>query len=183
MPDPDIAIQGGPLYPLSLFYEQAQTALPTCTALDGKHMPQPYRNLLVHDKDMTPTLEHHHGQRLELELLMLQRTDDALMREVVLVTIDERRPVEFGAIRIELEPFEREAQDLIMGCRTPLGTILSEFDVEHICKPSAFFRVTCDAVIALALAADEACELYGRRNTLLTPDGRTIANVVEVLSP
>lgn len=178
---PDIDL--GALFPLSLFYQQAQTPVPVFDVIDGDAMPDPYRKLLVHEDDMTPTLEMHHGRRIVLNLIMVQHADDAIMREVALVTEDERTPVEFGAIRIALTPFEQDARELILGCRTPLGTILDDFNIDHVCRPSVYFRVRSDDVINLALDLNEPCELYGRRNTLLTPDGRTLADVVEVLAP
>jgi chorismate-pyruvate lyase len=37
--------------------------------MEGKDIPDPYRALLVGNHDMTPTLEAHHGSRIEIETL------------------------------------------------------------------------------------------------------------------
>ena len=47
-------------YPLDDFYAQAGLPLPRITAIPGEAMPEPYRTLLVHQNDMTSTLEKFH---------------------------------------------------------------------------------------------------------------------------
>ena len=42
-------------HPLDEFYANAGRALPKIEAVDGIAVPEPYRQLLVHDGDMTPT--------------------------------------------------------------------------------------------------------------------------------
>ena len=43
-------------YPLDAFYEQRGEHLPVIGRVEPSSMPEPYRSLLVHDNDMTPTL-------------------------------------------------------------------------------------------------------------------------------
>jgi len=44
------------LYPLDDVYTYLGRKLPTIESLDGDLMPDPYKLLLVHENDMTPTL-------------------------------------------------------------------------------------------------------------------------------
>jgi len=171
------------LYPLSLFYRQAQTVVPEARAIDGSEIPQPLRQLLVHKADMTPTLEAYYGSPIRLNLLLVQRhSESTLMRQVVLET-DESRPVEFGAIWIDLDCFDYEPRKLVTECCVPLGTILGNYEIEHSCRPSAYVMLTADDVMCHALHLDAPVQLYGRRNTLIDPRGRPIAEVVEILAP
>jgi chorismate-pyruvate lyase len=171
------------LYPLDEFYRSEGRPLPPVDRARGEDVPEPYHHLLVHDHDMTPTLEAFHGERIHLRLLQRKVEVGALWREVVLTLNDSRRPVEFGAIVIYLDRFPEAAREAILAGRTPLGTILAEHRIEHDSAPRAFLRVEADALIADALAT-EACEqLYGRRNVLSAPDGSILADILEILPP
>ena len=55
--------------PLLDFYQRGGVAPPELLPIDGADMPEPYRKLLVHADDMTPTLEHFHGQRIHLRMV------------------------------------------------------------------------------------------------------------------
>lgn len=170
------------LYPLDEFYSAAGTSLPSVKRLDGARIPQPYRELLVHDGDMTPALEKHHGHRIHLRLLDKRAARNAYLRQVVLVLNGTEKPVEFGAIRINLEFFSARARADILRGERPLGTIMEEHAIPHSSRPSGFFSVKPDALITAALALSGPTLLYGRRNTLLTPDGKALAEIVEILS-
>ena len=57
------------LDPLSEFYLQDRLTLPAVTAIDCQQLPEPYKTLLVHETDMTSTLEKYHDQKLRLQIL------------------------------------------------------------------------------------------------------------------
>src|SRR2546425_1206328 len=90
------------LFPLDAFYAQAGLALPLVHPIQGEEVPQPYRQLLVHESDMTPTLEAFHGERIHLRMLARRLDGDAYSRQVVLTLNGSARPVAFGAIVIHL---------------------------------------------------------------------------------
>ena len=56
-------------YPLSDFYRRAKLPAPRLETIPGDEVPEPYKSLLVHKNDMTPTLEQFHNSRIHLELL------------------------------------------------------------------------------------------------------------------
>ena len=74
----------------------APQGMPAVEAVDGDAMPEPYRGLLVHQRDMTTTLESFCGERLHLRVLQKRRQGDLLTRQVVLETDKAGRPLEFG---------------------------------------------------------------------------------------
>lgn len=171
------------LAPLSLFYERAGRPLPQAWEVAPKAVPEPYRALLVHSRDMTPTLEAYHGGRIRLRLLDRVHQGDHFARQVVLQMTDTLAPVEFGAIIIHLERFPPEARETILQCRTPLGTVLADFLIAHVSWPSAFFGLEADPTIVEALGLPEPRTLYGRRNRMADGGGAPIADVIEVLPP
>lgn len=171
------------LYPLDDFYARGGLIVPRVTEVEPDDVPEPYRALLVHDHDMTPTLERFHGERIHLKVIGRQLNGEALSRLVVLTLDQSLRPVEFGAIVIHLQHFPPEARQAILECRTPLGTILADYHVEHQSRPRGFIRVTSDPLIKGAMELTGSQPLYGRRNVLSGPGGAVLADVVEILPP
>lgn len=171
-------------YPLDEFYLAAGLPLPLIEPVPGNAVPEPFRSLLVHEHDMTPTLEEFHGGLVHLHVLRSYTRGDTYFREVVLRTDDGGRPVEFGAIRINLGLFEPPVRRLILEERLPLGHIMKDCDVPHESHPKAFLRVQSDDFINRALGLDGAHQLYGRRNTLTDLEQRhPLAEIVEILPP
>ncbi len=170
-------------HPLDEFYALAALPLPPLERVDGESLPQPYRRLLVHPNDMTPTLEEFYGEGLRLEVLRRRRRDDEYLREVVLRFESNGHPVEFGANRIRLDHFPPDARRTILEERVPLGHIMRDFGVRHTCQPNAFLRLASDRTINDALQLSGAHVLYGRHNRLFDPQGHLISEVVEILRP
>lgn len=146
-------------------------------------IPQPYRDLLVHVRDMTPTLEAFHGEPIQLRVVSRESASGILFREVVLVSAASARPVEYGAIRIRLDGFGGPAQDLILEGVLPLGTILRREKVPHRSDPRRYLRVQPDRVVAQALELRVREPLYGRHNRISGEDGGVLAEMVEILPP
>jgi len=170
-------------FPLDEFYALAKRELPLIEQIDGEEVPEPYRELLVHTNDMTPTLEKFRGERIYLNVISRQTRGDFYFREVILLTQRTRRPVEFGAIKINLALFPSSARRLILEEQEPLGTILNDFKIPHSSRPKAFVRIQADAFIKGALQLSGEQVLYGRRNTLFDAQQRVFAEIVEILPP
>jgi len=171
------------IYPLKEFYEQSALPLPALARIEGPDMPEPYRSLLVHERDMTPTLEEACGCSIRLCVLGYKQRHNLVSRQVTLVPEGSETPVAFGAIRIDIEYLSPEARGLVLERRLPLGTILRMQSIEHVSLPSAFFQVRSDAMINSALQLSGTCVLFGRRNVITDAAQRTLAEVVEILPP
>jgi len=170
-------------YPLDEFYALAKRPLPEIEQIGSDDLPEPYRKLLAHQHDMTPTLEKFHDERIYLNVISRQTRGDFYFREVILLTQRTRTPVEFGAIKINLGLFPAGARRLILEEQEPLGTILGEFKISHTSRPKAFLRIEADAFIKGALQLRGKQELFGRRNTLYDPHHFPLAEIVEILPP
>ncbi len=79
--------------------------------------------------------------------------------------------------------FEKKAREEIVEGHLPLGAIMREYRVAHGSRPSAYLQVQSDGVINEALGLEASTRLYGRRNTLITPSGEALAEIVEILAP
>lgn len=169
------------LMPLHFFYERRTVDLPNFQFLRGKEVPYPYRSLLVHENDMTPTLAAFHHSKLYLEVLEKEVNDNFLLRFVILRSAASDIPVEFGAIGINLEGFEPDVREMIVEGRIPLGGILGDSEVVYQGSPTAYFSVPADEIIGEALAQPVGTELHGRCNQLLDGEGNVFADIVEIL--
>lgn len=169
--------------PLSEFYDSTGDVLPHIEVVEGLKMPQPYRRLLVHNNDMTPTLEAFTRQSIHLKLLAKLVDDGVLYREVALTTDDTNEPIEFGAIKIHLERFSDAARRLIVEGHYPLGTILNDHGIEHTSRPTGYFSIDSDSMSRHAFGLIADTRLYGRHNVLSNTLGGVLAEVVEILPP
>lgn len=177
-PEPD------PLFPLSLFCSPDLPLRVSEVETPGSGcLPEPYRELLVHERDMTSTLERFHGEPLRLRLVERRRENDHLLRRVILIGENSGRAREFGAIRIDLGAFEPAAREMILASRRPLGSILARFDVPYRSRPRRFFRLESAQWLDRLFHLDSSRELYGRQNLLAGPSGQALAEVVEILPP
>lgn len=169
------------LLPVHYFYEKAGEPLPDFRFLQGDEVPYPYRSLLVHTNDMTPTLAAFHHSRLYLEVHAREVTESFLMRLVTLHAKTTDAPVEYGAIAIHLNELPQEAAAEILEGRKPLGAILGDREIEHVGAPLTYFSVPADERIARALKQEVGELLYGRCNQLLNREGMVFADIVEIL--
>jgi hypothetical protein len=170
-------------YPLDEFYLQAGLSLPAIRQLTGEEVPEPYRLLLVHHRDMTPTLEQFFHSNIHLDVLRREEREGFYYREVALQLDGSNKPVEFGAIKISLMLFAPAVRQLILEEKLPLGHILNDRAVSHSSRPKAYLRIESDEFINRALGLSGEHVLYGRRNSLFDAQQRSLAEIVEILPP
>jgi len=170
-------------HPLEKFYPRSGFSPPPLEQIDGEEMPEPYKSLLVHQRDMTPTLEAFHGRSVHLRVLGRERRGQDYFREVVLQLEDTELPVEFGAIKIHLKLFAAAVREQILREQWPLGHILKDYAVPQTSRPGAYLRIASDQLISRVLGLTGAQVLFGRRNTLLDARERPLAEIIEILPP
>eukprot|EP01104_Vermistella_antarctica_P020608 TRINITY_DN8889_c0_g1_i1.p1 TRINITY_DN8889_c0_g1~~TRINITY_DN8889_c0_g1_i1.p1 ORF type:complete len:267 (-),score=22.57 TRINITY_DN8889_c0_g1_i1:44-844(-) len=122
--------------------------------LPGKRVPEPFRSLLVHVNNMTPTLERHHDCKIHIRVLRcsLDETCNVYTRQVVLELNGSNMPVEYGIIRIFLDAYPEEGRRLILEGKVPLGTILARCGIQNTSKPSGFYSLRPSVTIRKLLS-------------------------------
>jgi hypothetical protein len=171
------------LWPLNVFYAQYGREMPQITPVFPRQMPEPYRGLLAHHRNMTPTLEAYHRSPLFVERLHVLPGDAETTREIILRTETDEKVVEYGASRIFFPGLTSKAIGLVEDGRLPLGTVLLSCDCRHTVEPSGFFKIKPTPFFVDLLGASPSVSLYGRRNQLVALDGTLLAEVCEVLPP
>lgn len=172
------------LSPLAEAHQRAGRPLPPAVGILSHEIPEPHRGLLVHDRDMTRTLENFHGRRVHLEVLNRRRDPDGTYwREVVLRLDGNNEPVEFGAILIHLDRFPEPWRSQILSEHLPLGAILNSSGLQYSSKPSAYLRFASEGIVQEVFGLNGPTALYGRRNTLRNAQGEALAEIIEILPP
>lgn len=168
------------LYPLDLVYKRAGVPLPKVKIVSEHEIPLPYRSLLVHDNDMTLTLERHFGGQVVLRPLSTFTNGGSYFRRVLLVQEYSGRPVEMGAIRMKLNAFSQPLRTKISKNRVPLGRILRDGRFAYTSRSKAFLAITPNPEMMGVFWMREPHTLYGRRTEILRHKVK-IGDIVEVL--
>ena len=168
------------LYPLNVVYRRAGIAMPAWDTAPPDQIPSPYRSMLVHDDDMTSTLERHYGGRVVLRALSTFFNGAWYFRRVLLVQESTGRPVEMGAIRIKLGVFAPRMKATILKNEIPLGRVLADGRFDYTSRVKDYLAITPNPEMMGVFWMREALTLYGRR-TEIVHAGRKIGDIVEVL--
>ena len=180
---PEDLQQASPYAPLVRFYIQEHLDPLDFIEIDEEELPQPARHLLVHSRDMTTRLERYHRSPINLKALYISMEPHSYFREVVLLSENSGKPVEYGAIEIHLDAFPENMRGKIKDGKHPLGGLLVEHEFPFVSKPQTFFSVMSDEHIQKQLELPTPLTLYGRANLLCTEDGTPLAHIVEILPP
>lgn len=172
----------GILYPLDVVCEWAGISQPTAKEISAYRMPLPYRSLLVHESDMSITLERHFGGRVALRVLSTFFKERWYFRRVLLVQEYSGKPVEMGAISMDLSAFSRRIRAKILKNEVPLGRILRDAKVDFKSQARVFLEVKPNAEMMGVFWMRESRSLYGRQTEMLYR-GKKIGDIVEVLPP
>src|ERR1043166_6661508 len=97
MPDHSTSVAAPAALPfvvsVDYFSPRAGLPLPAIERIQGDEMPEPYRSLLVHERDMTPTLQNFHRAEIHLKILNREQRGDFYFREVALLLDETNQPV------------------------------------------------------------------------------------------
>jgi chorismate-pyruvate lyase len=170
------------LYPLDVVYEWSGVLKPHARAVSAYDIPLPYRSLLVHENDMTMTLEQHFGNRIGLRVLSTFFRGGWYYRRVLLVHEYSGRPVQMGAIRMDLSVFTRRVRTQILNNEVPLGRILRDAHVDFRSQPKVYLAVKPNSEMMGVFWMREPRTLFGRQTEVLYR-AQHIGDIVEVLPP
>ena len=144
-------------------------------------VPAPYKQLLVHDHDMTSELAAFHRDEITLEVLHSRQSGDTYLREVVLHTASVGTPVEYGLIEIQLASFPADLRPLILAGQTPLGAILNTSGLAYRSEPQGFFTVPAGTLDRIFSPSPSGAVLFGRYNHLVCGESTCLARILEIL--
>ena len=148
---------------------------------EPEKVPQPYRDLLWHDGDMTSSLERFHKDELTLEILRVEQAEGNYLREVVLRRKGDAEAVEYGVIEVVLPAFSASMQVAIVAGGQPLGGLLNSTGMVYGSEPIGFFGIRGAEMGEIYPETPGGEILYGRYNQLIDVNGIVLARIVEIL--
>ena len=148
--------------------------------LTGDEVPEPYRRLLVHHGHMTLALETFWGGPVAVRVVNWLDDPVYYTRRIYLIRRSTGEPVEYGAVRIDLNLLEPVARDRILEQRTPLGRVLLDHGVLTRVNCDHYLRMTPSAEMRRVFPRCGPEPLYGRLATV-DFDGEPAMDLVEVM--
>lgn len=129
-------------------------------------VPQPYREMLVHDHHMTVTMERHHHSPVDVRVLAQTEDGPRYCREIVLVKRGTETVVQFGIVRFDFQYVTDAVRQEIVAGQTPLGRVLINHNVLRHIDLGALLRITCGPRLAGYFGVEPGTVTYGRLATI-----------------
>jgi hypothetical protein len=156
--------------------------VPEYDFVPAEQVPAPYHRLLVHEHHMTVTVEKHHGDLVNVQVLARRQTGDAYARKILLTLQKTGKVVQFGIMRVNLGLCTPAVRNTIVAARTPLGRILIQHNVLRRIEPTAYLRVVPSPAMMKWFGLSQPRPTYGRL-ACIHCDGRPAVEVLEIVAP
>jgi chorismate-pyruvate lyase len=166
--------------PLHVAYAQAGIAPPAIVAVAASDIPHPYHALLVHEGEMTRTLEEHVGGTVGIRVLSTRARARFYVRRVLLVDEASGRPVAMGAVRLTIGALPRPVRAEVIRGRVPLGRLLRAAGLDFMSRPTGYLSVTPNPEMMGLFWMTSPDTLFGRETNVLL-GARKIGEIVEIL--
>jgi chorismate-pyruvate lyase len=164
-----------------LFYD-APDELGQFTEVSSGDMPQPYRKLLAHEAHMTVTVEAHHHDTVDVEVLARRVTPTHYARKIILRRSHDRHVVQYGIMRVNFAYLPAEVQAQIRSEQTPLGRILIEHNVLRRVQLFSLRRVALGELLAAHFQQPLGTFTYGR-TALIECNQVPAIELLEIVAP
>jgi len=145
-------------------------------------VPAPYQQLLVNEHHMTLTVEAHHGDEVDVQVLEYRVAGDSYARKILLPLRRTGRVVMFGLMRVNFHYCSDAVRTEILAGQTPLGRVLIEHNVLRRVEPTAFVRVVPAQAMVEWFGLDGPRPTYGRF-ALIHCDERPAVELLEIVTP
>jgi hypothetical protein len=145
-------------------------------------VPEPYRELLVHEQHMTVTMEAYHGAPVDVKILARRLEGDFYSRKIVLTRDGTGQVVQFGIVRFDLSYVTPAVRNEILGGETPLGRVLINHNVLRHIDLGAVLKLTLGPGLAALMNSRAGAVTYGRLATIFC-NRRPAVDLLEVPAP
>jgi hypothetical protein len=145
-------------------------------------VPLPYQDLLVHEHHMTVTLEAHHDDLVDVQVLEYRVAGDSYSRKILLRLQRTGGVVMFGLVRVNFRYCSDAIRREILAGHTPLGRILINANVLRRIEPTAYLRVLPGPAMVGWFGLDGPRPTYGRF-ALIHCDEQPAVELLEIVAP
>ena len=166
---------------ISIYYQEP-SFLGRFERVESDFVPSVYRKLLEHSNHMTVTVESHHSDSVDVDVLRSDVVDDHYRREILLKTHTLHRVVQYGIVRLFTKYLADKPRQEILSQRKPLGRVLIENNVLREIELFDLLRVQCGPVLAKFFGVAAGTVTYGR-TALIYCDHEPAIELLEVVRP
>ncbi len=145
-------------------------------------VPPPFDQLLDHHKHMTVTVEAFHGQKVDVVVHRTKRLDNWYSREITLVTQQDKKIVQYGIVRLNVDQLSEPVWSRIESETTPLGRVLIDHNVLRQVQLCGLWRVNAGPSLASIMQVENGETLFGR-TALIYCDGDPAIELLEIVAP
>jgi len=166
---------------IGIYYEDP-SLLGHFEQVESASVPNVYRKLLDHSNHMTVTVESHHSDQVDVEVLRSDFVGDHYRREILLKTHHAQRVVQYGIVRLNTKYLSDSPRSEILEQRKPLGRVLIEHQVHREIELFDLLRVECGPVLAKFFNVAPGTTTYGR-TALIHCNHEPAIELLEVVRP
>lgn len=165
---------------VSIFYPDA-SQLGYFKQVESDRIPEVYRSLLNHTKHMTVTVEAHHADQVDVEVIQSNVVGNHYRREILLKTHSTQKVVQYGIVRLDTRFLSEEPKREILAQKKPLGRVLIEHNVLREIQLFDLLEVQCGPVLAKYFGLSTGAITYGR-TALLYCDNDPAIELLEIVT-
>lgn len=166
---------------LGLFYENPAEDCCVATRVTSESLPDPYRELLVHENHMTVTVESFHDSLVDVKVLKEKKTDEIYARKILLTRQSDDAVVQFGVVRLHRDLLPAAARDAIEAKETPLGRILIEQGLLRHVQLLDLWKCDTTGELQSLLQMKEPTTVYGR-TAIIHVDSQPVIELLEIVT-
>ena len=145
-------------------------------------VPEPYKNLLVHNSHMTVTMEEFHHSRVDVRILDRAQQGHLYLRKIILVKSGTDEVVQFGIVRFDFQYVTDVVRKEILAGEIPLGRVLINHNVLRHIDLGAVLRITAGPELAKIFRMPEGGITYGRLATIFC-NQQPAVDLLEISTP
>ncbi len=167
---------------LTSLFPAGKTLIERAEHVPSASTPEPYKQMLAHDKHMTVTMENYHGSPVDVRILDRKLEDELYSRKILLLKTGTEQVVQFGIVRFNFHYVTPEVRDEIIEGKTPLGRILINHNVLREIDLGAVLRIKAGPALAEYLQMETGGVTYGRLATIFC-NHRPAVDLLEISAP
>lgn len=146
-------------------------------------LPQPQRSLLDHNHHMTVAIEKFHQSPVDVAILQATTRGLWYAREIVLIRQSDRKVVQYGIVRMNLEWVSAAVRSEILAGEKPLGRILIEHNVLRAVKLQQLFSIVPGEVLQKVFGLSQVPDPCYGRTAVIYCDQAAAIQLLEILPP
>ena len=156
--------------------------LPRCDFVPAEALPQPFRELLVHQGHMTAKVEAYYGERLGVRVIDFTNENGLYTRISSLYRLGRAESIQFNVAQVALRHFDEVSVAEILRGERPLGRILADYITHRQVQARNYLRVVPSDAMMTCFGVESMKSTYGRLATI-SCSGNAAVWVLEVMSP